>query len=213
MWLHWFRHRSGYGRESCQGVLTCHCSTCPIRQYSAGFHHRAYPDESIPRRWGVRRGGARTPGGVCGPAAANRRLIPGNPALPDIADTVTVKTTSGELIEGQFLGFVNRTTLTLQRLGRSQSGSLPLTKVATMASRQGTAVDGAKLREVMELGAIPNAVVLSEGIRRVVPLDSIAHLEEAIAVPRHGGRNGFIVGLALDVLWWTYFVYGLNYGK
>ena len=149
-------------------------------------------------------------GAYAGPAAENysalytmnRMRLPGQVSLPALGDTVTIVVTSGEQVEGQFVGFANRSTLILRPLESPGSSRLAIDQVRTMVNRQGIATDGVTLGRVMAFGEppLPVVVVLHEGVRSVVAMDSITQVFVPVFAPRHGKRNGFLFGLVLDLI-------------
>ena len=134
----------------------------------------------------------------------NWRLLFGRVLLPMPGDTVTIVATSGERVEGQFVGFKNRSTLNIQRLEGPRSGSLAVNLVKTMVNRHGITTEGATLHRVMAFGVLPEIVVMHEGRRSLVAMDSIKKVEVARVTPRHGKRNGFIAGIVVDVILFGY---------
>ena len=131
-----------------------------------------------------------------GPRYAGARATVSDLSLPAIGDRIVVVPLSGSPVPGLFHGFSAGHVL-LRADGGPEVRAFQLRQLTAVTAGDGTAMPPLRLDELIAGGRVPLVSRMIVGARRV-PLDEVRRVQ--LSPARHGGRNGFLVGLALDAI-------------
>lgn len=120
--------------------------------------------------------------------------------LPLLGDTIIAVDTSGKNWEIEFMGF-DAGSLLFRKKDLSEPGRVILTKISKIIVDGKNEISGSTLN-TMTLGhQIPSyySLILDGNVRRhIIPIDDIYSI--GTRTSKHGARNGFIVGAAIDII-------------
>ncbi len=129
-----------------------------------------------------------------------RDLHSGKFNLPLLGDTIIAVDTSGKNWEIEFIGF-DAGSLLFRKKNLSKPGRVTLTRISKIIVDGKYEISGSTLN-TMTLGhEIPSyySLILNGNVRRhIIPIDDIYSIE--IRTSKHGARNGFMVGAAIDII-------------
>ncbi|MEE9554799.1 MAG: hypothetical protein V3W18_10920 [candidate division Zixibacteria bacterium] len=129
-----------------------------------------------------------------------RDLHSGEFNLPLLGDTIIAVDTSGNNWEIEFMGF-DASSLLFRKRDFSEPGRVTLTRISKIIIDGKYEISGSTLN-TMTLGhQIPSyySLILDGNFRRhIIPIDDIYSI--GTRTSKHGGRNGFLVGAAIDII-------------